>query len=221
MRARLSCVSQRAKVFSAEPVRAGCSARATTRCGAARAGKGRGADLTVGAGRDVVQGAWLSEALRARREGAWLSEALRARRDALVPRGDRARRLRPLRGRRPPKRKNPPLVAVGFFVSSGREDSNLRPLGPEPSALPGCATPRLFQTHTFVNRASRGARSPRPPGRVSSGERAAENEGRGASCQDDFNRALSMRKRARGRLGKDPPPGRSPRAGRWAPRGPC
>ncbi len=26
---------------------------------------------------------------------------------------------------------------------SGRQDSNLRPLGPEPSALPGCATPRL------------------------------------------------------------------------------
>src|SRR5947207_2425661 len=26
---------------------------------------------------------------------------------------------------------------------SGREDSNLRPLGPKPSALPGCATPRL------------------------------------------------------------------------------
>src|SRR5260370_24115764 len=25
---------------------------------------------------------------------------------------------------------------------SGREDLNLRPLGPEPSALPGCATPR-------------------------------------------------------------------------------
>jgi hypothetical protein len=25
---------------------------------------------------------------------------------------------------------------------SGREDSNLRPLGPKPSALPGCATPR-------------------------------------------------------------------------------
>src|ERR1019366_8004191 len=27
-------------------------------------------------------------------------------------------------------------------VLSGREDSNLRLLGPEPSALPGCATPR-------------------------------------------------------------------------------
>ena len=27
---------------------------------------------------------------------------------------------------------------------SGREDLNLRPLGPEPSALPGCATPRII-----------------------------------------------------------------------------
>ena len=27
---------------------------------------------------------------------------------------------------------------------SGREDSNLRPPGPEPGALPDCATPRLF-----------------------------------------------------------------------------
>ena len=29
-----------------------------------------------------------------------------------------------------------------FISKSGREDSNLRPLGPKPSALPGCATPR-------------------------------------------------------------------------------
>ena len=27
---------------------------------------------------------------------------------------------------------------------SGRGDLNSRPLGPEPSALPSCATPRLF-----------------------------------------------------------------------------
>src|SRR5450759_5129178 len=32
-------------------------------------------------------------------------------------------------------------VFIGVFWS-GREDLNLRPLGPEPSALPGCATPR-------------------------------------------------------------------------------
>ena len=29
---------------------------------------------------------------------------------------------------------------------SGRRDSNPRPLGPEPSALPDCATPRLWAT---------------------------------------------------------------------------
>ena len=27
---------------------------------------------------------------------------------------------------------------------SGRQDSNLRPSGPKPDALPGCATPRFF-----------------------------------------------------------------------------
>ena len=32
---------------------------------------------------------------------------------------------------------------------SGREDSNLRPLGPKPSALPGCATPRNLPTKLF------------------------------------------------------------------------
>src|SRR5438067_11277034 len=31
---------------------------------------------------------------------------------------------------------------------SGREDLNLRPLGPEPSALPGCATPRRAESYT-------------------------------------------------------------------------
>jgi hypothetical protein len=38
----------------------------------------------------------------------------------------------------------PPLqAAVNYrFDWSGREDLNLRPLGPKPSALPGCATPR-------------------------------------------------------------------------------
>ena len=29
--------------------------------------------------------------------------------------------------------------------SSGRPDLNWRPLGPEPSALPSCATPRLYK----------------------------------------------------------------------------
>src|SRR5215216_942196 len=37
----------------------------------------------------------------------------------------------------------PVMAAVNYrFNWSGREDSNLRPLGPKPSALPGCATPR-------------------------------------------------------------------------------
>src|SRR5689334_132086 len=38
----------------------------------------------------------------------------------------------------------PPVLAAVNYLSywSGREDSNLRPLGPKPSALPGCATPR-------------------------------------------------------------------------------
>src|SRR5207237_9322183 len=37
---------------------------------------------------------------------------------------------------------------------SGREDSNLRPLGPKPSALPGCATPRsiLRRIHYFAEK---------------------------------------------------------------------
>ncbi|SRR5581483_505421 len=34
------------------------------------------------------------------------------------------------------------LGRVRDYFWSGREDSNLRPLGPKPSALPGCATPR-------------------------------------------------------------------------------
>ena len=31
-------------------------------------------------------------------------------------------------------------------VLSGRQDSNLRPSGPKPDALPGCATPRIRVT---------------------------------------------------------------------------
>ena len=42
---------------------------------------------------------------------------------------------------------NPPArVPKGFEESeSGREDLNLRPPGPEPGALPGCATPRQWE----------------------------------------------------------------------------
>ena len=46
-----------------------------------------------------------------------------------------------------PEGLDPPGTVVETKVSlsclSGREDLNLRLLGPEPSALPGCATPRV------------------------------------------------------------------------------
>ena len=31
-----------------------------------------------------------------------------------------------------------------LYTKSGRQDSNLRPSGPKPDALPGCATPRFL-----------------------------------------------------------------------------
>ena len=31
---------------------------------------------------------------------------------------------------------------MNIYLWSGRKDSNLRPPGPKPGALPGCATPR-------------------------------------------------------------------------------
>ena len=34
---------------------------------------------------------------------------------------------------------------------SGRQDSNLRPPGPKPGALPGCATPRKKRTFVFAD----------------------------------------------------------------------
>jgi hypothetical protein len=34
------------------------------------------------------------------------------------------------------------MIPVLYVLWSEREDLNLRPLGPEPSALPSCATPR-------------------------------------------------------------------------------
>ena len=39
------------------------------------------------------------------------------------------------------------VACLGYFLrflQSGREDSNLRPPGPKPGALPDCATPRNF-----------------------------------------------------------------------------
>ena len=34
---------------------------------------------------------------------------------------------------------------------SGRKDSNLRPPGPKPGALPGCATPRKKLLYSYIN----------------------------------------------------------------------
>ena len=42
-------------------------------------------------------------------------------------------------------------VGGGEESGSGREDLNLRPFGPEPNALPGCATPR-FEGIRFCRR---------------------------------------------------------------------
>lgn len=42
-----------------------------------------------------------------------------------------------------------------FFRWSGREDLNLRPLDPEPSALPNCATPRKPQLNYIITIYSR------------------------------------------------------------------
>ena len=36
----------------------------------------------------------------------------------------------------------PDYQALDYPKKSGRQDSNLRPPGPKPGALPGCATPR-------------------------------------------------------------------------------
>src|ERR1700704_3180513 len=43
-------------------------------------------------------------------------------------------------------------AARASLVWSGREDSNLRPLRPERSALPGCATPRQNQQNREAKR---------------------------------------------------------------------
>src|ERR1043166_5535160 len=40
------------------------------------------------------------------------------------------------------------ILRMLILIWSGREDSNLRPLGPKPSALPGCATPRRSNAHS-------------------------------------------------------------------------
>lgn len=40
------------------------------------------------------------------------------------------------------KKRGTYLSIYSSFCQSGRQDSNLRPPGPKPGALPGCATPR-------------------------------------------------------------------------------
>ena len=37
-----------------------------------------------------------------------------------------------------------PTIALRWWVKSGRQDSNLRPPGPKPGALPACATSRFL-----------------------------------------------------------------------------
>jgi hypothetical protein len=39
-------------------------------------------------------------------------------------------------------KKSPSLSTKAFHLLSGRQDSNLRPPGPKPDALPACATSR-------------------------------------------------------------------------------
>ena len=48
---------------------------------------------------------------------------------------------------------------------SGREDLNLRPFGPEPNALPDCATPRFLFLNLEAVRAKSRFAFPRPQGR--------------------------------------------------------
>ena len=55
------------------------------------------------------------------------------------------------RGAAPKKIRQTKNSALSGFIWSRRRDSNPRPLGPEPSALPNCATPRRngFHYKTF------------------------------------------------------------------------
>jgi hypothetical protein len=46
--------------------------------------------------------------------------------------------------------KKTPAIAEAHFLSSGRQDSNLRPPGPKPGALPACATSRDFVILIFA-----------------------------------------------------------------------
>ena len=80
-----------------------------------------------------------------------------------------------LRGSRPTPRDGP----AGFerIEQSGRRESNSRPLGPKPSALPGCATSRADSVGTNDGGAT-AAWSPRCRRVASSGDRARAATGR-------------------------------------------
>src|SRR3954469_19846147 len=53
--------------------------------------------------------------------------------------------------------------AMQAFHESGREDLNLRPPGPQPGALPGCATPRTPGEVTTRRPAARAPAVPASP----------------------------------------------------------
>jgi hypothetical protein len=55
---------------------------------------------------------------------------------------------------------------MGWYILlewSGREDSNLRPPGPEPGALPDCATPRTLSGLIGADNGLREKREPYQP----------------------------------------------------------
>src|SRR4051794_16701414 len=45
---------------------------------------------------------------------------------------------------------------AGFYRRSGRQDLNLRPPGPQPGALPDCATPRGYELRTCAAKRATG-----------------------------------------------------------------
>ena len=48
------------------------------------------------------------------------------------------------------------IYILAFFIYewSGRQDLNLRPSGPKPDALPGCATPRVISFIDYLKKLS-------------------------------------------------------------------
>ena len=93
---------------------------------------------------------------------------------------------------------------------SRRQDSNLRPPGSKPGALPDCATPRRYA----VVRDPTGARIPVASGNVRTslrGGRAARRRGCGRSLGDGPRLPLGSGRLAHHRRVPTPRPGRSPR----------